>query len=487
MVMPHERSIEALGARVTGSLDDHRRSARLGSQRVTELQGTLHELLGERCLLDPATTEQFERDWTGSYQGSARAVVLPESAEEVARILQIARACGVDVVPQGGNTGLVGGAVPYNGAIVLRTTRLDEVRVDTDRGHLVAGAGVTVEAASRAAAAHDLMLPFDLGSRAQATLGGLIATNAGGLRAHRYGRAGQWLRGATLVLADGVVVDRLSPPAKESAGFELFPLLPGSEGTLAVLTHVRVQLVPRQARRLGLLLGGSDLDALIAQVAGLEQVHGPADCVEGWFGDGLAACLTRGLDRYPLTARHDCHLLAEWSGDDDGVERLLGGLEEALHPATDVAVADDDAALRRLWAARELHPLLASGDGRPVLKVDTAVPASDRLPGLRTAVRRAVLGADPTALVVLFGHVMDGNLHVNVATDHRDAVLAAVCETTLDLGGTVSAEHGIGRLKLPWVTRLRAPSELAVLQSLKRTLDPDGLLNPGVLLPVPTT
>lgn len=447
------------------------------------LNEALHELLGERCLLPAESRASYERDWTGRYVGRACAVVLPISADEVAQVLLLAAEHGVPVVPQGGNTGLVGGAVPQDGAVLLSTARLESVHVDARRRQVVAGAGATLAAVHRAAAAFGLLLPVDLGSREQATVGGVVATNAGGLRAHRYGRAGQWLRGAVVVTADGVVVDRLTPPEKESAGFEVYPLLCGSEGTLGVLTAVRMQLVDRPHHRTAVLLSGNELLDLTGCVSRLEQLHGPADAVEGWFADGLAACLAQGLERYPLDAAAACHLLAEWSGADDRTDRLLDDLDASAGEGVAVAVGLDDEDRRRLWAAREMHPLLVTGERRPVLKVDTAVASPERVPALREQVTAAALATDPAARVVLFGHVMEGNLHVNVATDDPEAVLAAVCEAALGLGGTVSAEHGIGRLKRPWVARMRSAEDLGVLQRLKSALDPGGVLNPGVLLP----
>ncbi len=282
--------------------------------------------------------------------------------------------------------------------------------------------------------------------------------------------------------ADGAVLDRLDPPGKESAGFELVRLLAGSEGTLGVLTAVRLQLVARPARRVAVLVSADHLAELTGPVAELERTHQPADAVEGWFAGGLRACLDRGLTRYPVDPAHDCHVLAQWSGDDDLVDRLLEDVASLLGDRS-LAVAVDEPDLRLLWAAREMHPLLVTARGRPVVKLDTAVHSADLLPELRAALQDAVRRVDPAAELFLFGHVMEGSLHVNVATERPEPLLAAVCGTALSLGGTVSAEHGIGRLKLPWMTQLRTPADLALMRSVKRALDPRALLNPGVLLP----
>lgn len=444
----------------------------------------LRRLLGERLLTDGVATQRYERDWTGGYVGSARAVALPRSTAEVAQVLQLTHAHRVPVVAQGGNTGLVGGAVPVDGAVLLSTVRLSDVEVDRTRGHVVAGAGATLEAVQQAAAAEGLVLPVDLGSRAQATLGGLVATNAGGLLAHRHGPIGRWVRGAVAVTASGQVLDRLDPPRKQSAGFELVPLLSGSEGTLAIITRLRLQLLSRTRRRVGVLMCADDLGALTERVSDLERAHGSADAVESWFAPGLVECLRRGLVRYPVDPARVCHLLAQWSGDDDDVDALLEDLlaTEVNADAT-LAVAVDEPDLRLLWAAREMHPLLVTGRGRPVVKVDTAVQVPDRVPELRAQVEAAVRAVDAAAELFLFGHVMEGSLHVNVATSHPGPVLAAVCEAVLALDGTVSAEHGIGRLKLPWMSRMRSPQDLDAMRAIKSALDPHDLLNPGVLLP----
>lgn len=447
------------------------------------LAGQLQELLGQRCLTEPAARTRYERDWSGRYVGRASAVVLPETTDEVAQVLQLARSQRVAIVPQGGNTGLVGGGVPVDGAVLLSTTRLRSVQVDSARRQVVAGAGATVAAVQQAAATAGLLLPVDLGSRAQATVGGLVATNAGGLLAHKHGPAGRWLRGAVVVTADGEVLDRLDPPRKESAGFDLVPLMAGSEGVLGVMTHLRLQLVHRASRRVALLMSGDQLDVLTARVLELEREHGLADSCEGWFAAGLVACRARGLSRYPVHASHECHVLAQWSGDEARVAALLEDLLTAgADDGRDVAVAVDEADLRLLWAARELHPMLVTGRGKPVVKIDTAVPEAERVAMLRSEVEAAVRAVDAEADVFLFGHVMEGNLHLNAATDRPAEVMAAACEAALALGGTVSAEHGIGRLKLPWMTRLRSPQDLALMRSVKSALDPGNLLNPGVLL-----
>jgi FAD/FMN-containing dehydrogenase len=378
----------------------------------------------------------------------------------------------VPVVPQGGNTGLVGGGVPRHGEVVLSLARLDRLGpVDTDAAQVTAGAGVSLQRVADAGPGLDLGVL--IASRDSATVGGAVATNAGGLRVLRYGPMRAQVRGVEAVLADGTVVSHLAGLVKDNTGYDYPGLLTGSEGTLAVVTAARLQLVPRPAGPVTALIG----------LAGPGEVHDLARAaVRGVPGLLSAEYLTStGLDVLAEHAglvpplRAPAFLLLEAAGP-GAAEDLAGVAGE--HP---VAVGTTAADRARLWACRERHPEAAGFLGVP-LKLDVSVPAAQwaRLASEVGAVIRAV---DPGATVIIYGHVADGNLHVNVVPvaeadgRHEDAVFGFVAS----LGGSISAEHGIGALKARWLPLVRSEAERALFTRIRSAFDPEGILNPHVL------
>jgi FAD/FMN-containing dehydrogenase len=333
---------------------------------------------------------------------------------------------------------------------------------------------------ARAAAAHPgLDLGIDLASRDSATVGGAVATNAGGLRVLRYGPMRAQLRGIEAVLSDGTVVSHLTGLVKDNTGYDYPSLLAGSEGTLAVITSARLQLVPRARGLVTALLGLESLaevHELALQAA--RQVTGLVSA-EFFARQGLDVLAEHtGLPR-PLHAQVPAYLLLEAAGPGaaEGLAELAGD-----RPAA-VATAPADRA--RLWAARERHPEAAGFLGTP-LKLDVSVPAGQWV-HLASGVEAVVRAVDPGAQVIIYGHVADGNLHVNVVPAaqadgrHEQAVLEHVAH----LGGSISAEHGVGALKAPWLPLARSPAERQLFARIKAAFDPAGILNPHVLLPQP--
>jgi FAD/FMN-containing dehydrogenase len=395
----------------------------------------------------------YETDWTGRWHGRARSVERPGSTDEVGALLRRCSAAGVPVTIAGGRTGLVGGAVPPEdgSALVLSTERLTRVEpVDGDEGSVVVGAGVTLAALQRLAREEDLEYAVDLAARDSATVGGMVATDAGGLHVPAYGTTRAQVLGLEAVLADGSVVSRLHGLAKEALGTDWAQLLVGSEGTLAVVTAARLRLRPRPRTLCVGIVG-------VAGVAEALAVLGVAR--------GLPGLRAVEYAEAPVVSR--THVLVE-----------VAGPVELLAPLDPVAAADDAAGRAALWAEREAATetvaRLAAERGDPVHKLDVALPLG-RLADFRRAVDAVVPGDD----LRVWGHLAEGNLHVNLWGDRDAAVLRLVAEH----GGVISSEHGVGRAKVDALPLSRTAAEIALLRRLKQALDPQGLLNPGVLLP----
>ena len=428
------------------------------SLRVSLETGLADALGAAHVLTDPGLTSSYTVDWTGRFVGSARAVVRPATTEQVAAVVALCAEYGAAVVPQGGNTGLVGGGTPRGaGQVVLSTRRLAAVEpVDTATREVTAGAGVTIGDLQRAASRSGLRYGVDLASRDSATLGGTVATNAGGLRVVRHGTTRAQVRGLEVVLADGRVASRLAPPPQDNAGLDLTDLLVGSEGTLAIVTAARVRLVTPDEGGYVVLIGCRDLD----------------EAIELLPASGLRAAelmLAAGVDlvrrvaglSQPLEREHPVYLLLET----DDLPDLPDDVDAAVDPA--------------LWAYRERHTeaIATLGVAR---KLDVSLP----LRTLGTFVEE-LAGAVAPHEVHVFGHLAMGNLHVNVLglDDADESVDERVLTLVAAHGGSIAAEHGIGVAKREWLSLTRSATEIDLMRAIKSSFDPRGLLNPGVMLP----
>jgi FAD/FMN-containing dehydrogenase len=451
------------------------------------LSDSLLERLGAavgagHVLTDPALTEAYERDVTRRYGARAGAVVRPATVEEVAAVLRLCHESRTPVVPQGGNTGLVGGGVPRGGELVLSSTRLGALgEVDAVAGQVTAGAGVTLEALQRHARASGLAFGVDHGARSGASIGGMIATDAGGAQVLRHGTMRAQVTGLEAVLADGRVVRRLAGLLKDTAGYNLPQLLIGSEGTLGVVTAARLRLVPAPARAVTALIAVPGTEAAVQLMCDLRARASSLQAVEVFYGEGMRlVCEHRDLAP-PFAEDHDVYVLAECAAQEDPLEDLAGAIEDAL--VLDVAVADDSARRAALWDYRDLQNEALGAAGVPH-KLDVTVPLAV-LAGFERRVRDVIEQAAPGARTILWGHLGDGNLHVNVLGpepgDYRcdEAVLRLVAE----VGGSISAEHGVGVAKRRWLGLTRSAAEIDTMRALKATLDPHGILNPGAVLP----
>ena len=439
----------------------------------------------EHVLTDPDVVAGWCVDWTGRFRGAAPAVVRPGSTEEVAAVVAWCRRQGVAVVPQGGNTGLVGGGVPLAGEVVLSLRRLAAV-TDGDplAGQVTVGAGVALADVHRAAAGLGWAYGVDMGSRDSATVGGSVATNAGGTRVLRHGDTRAQLLGVEAVLGDGSVVSHLGGLVKDNTGYHLGSLLCGSEGTLGVVTAARLRLVARTDERVTALLAFDGVAPAVAAASGLRRAVASLDAVELFLDEGLAlVCSVTGRPP-PFPSPHRAYLLVEAAAATSPLDEL-GAAVGSLDGVADAAVATDSVRAGELWHYREAHTEVIATLGAPH-KLDVTVPAGT-LAGFLHDVPAVVAAVEPAARTWLFGHVCDGNVHVNVTGVAPDdlGVDDAVLRHVARLGGSISAEHGIGTAKRAWLHLGRTAAEIAAFRAVKRALDPAGVLNPNVLLPPP--
>lgn len=440
------------------------------------------DIVGDaNVLVDADSVAPYVTDWTGRFVGTGSIVVRPGSVDEVVAVVELCRREGIAIVPQGGNTGMVGGGVPLHGEVVVSLRRLDQVgEVDVVSQQIVAGAGATVEAVQIAAAAAGLRYAVDFGARGTATVGGSIATNAGGLNLIRHGGTREQLVGVEAVLGTGEVVRRMSGLVKDNTGYHFPSLLCGSEGTLGIVTEARFRLVPATPHRVLAVVAFATVDAAVAAVAAWRIALRDLEAAELVLHEGVALVTdTYGLTS-PFRDTHPVYVLVEAAGADDPTDELAAAVS-GVDGVLDAAVATDAARRAALWRLREDHTLAINQVGVPH-KFDVTLPQS-RLAEFIGVVPAVVAGAAPGARTWLFGHVGDGNIHVNVTGAPPDAVDLdeAVFGLVVELGGSISAEHGIGTAKARYLALQRSPAELSAMRAIKSALDPAGILNPHVL------
>ena len=437
-------------------------------------------------LTDPDLRASYETDWTRRWHGDALAVVRPASTDEVIAVVLTCAAAGAAVIPQGGNTGLVGGSVPRAEAVgsqvVVSTLRLRDLEpVDELAGEVIVGAGVTLAALQAHTRASGFGFGVDLGARDSATIGGMIATNAGGIHVLRHGPMRAQLLGLEAVLADGSVVRRLPGMIKDNTGYHLPSLLAGSEGTLAIITRAHLHLVPIRPRRAVALLGFGEVADAVALAGDLRRSMPELAAAELFFDAGMELVLRHARAERPFASRHPVYLLLEADGDADPTDLLADAIGDAPG-VVDAVLAADEAGRGRLWTLRERHTEAIGAEG-VAHKLDVAVPVM-RLAEFVGRVTTEVDAARPGSATYLYGHVCEGNLHVGIIgpSPEDEGVDDAVLRLTIELGGSVSAEHGIGVAKVGWLEADRGRADVAAMRAIKQALDPGWTLNPGVLL-----
>lgn len=455
-------------------------------------------LLGPRGLTaDAELMEPWLTDWRGRYTGAARALASPADAQELAALVKLCARHGVPIVPQGGNSGMSGGATPdaTGAALIVSLRRMNAIRhLDSQARSVVCEAGVILQNLHEAAESHGLRFPLTLGGKGSATVGGLISTNAGGTQVLRHGSMRAQVLGIEAVLADGTIYSALTPLKKDNRGWDLKQLFIGSEGTLGLVTAATLRLVPAAPARMVVWAGMSSIQQARALLLHCETQAGQA--LEG-FEVLPQSCLDAVLAylpdaRAPLVGRHPWHALIELVGDDpqaDGEAMLASALEAGL--LEDAVIAASETQAGAFWNLRESISPAERAKG-PAMQHDIAVPV-ERMADFLEAAVPAMESRWPGTRAFGFGHLGDGNVHFHVqapagvdrtaweAGDGK-AISQAVDDLVTAWNGTISAEHGIGQLKVDELERLGDPVALALLRKVKGALDPDGLLNPGKLL-----
>ncbi|MEM9033966.1 MAG: FAD-binding oxidoreductase [Actinomycetota bacterium] len=451
----------------------------IDSQVLDELRA----VVGERhVLVDADLRASYETDWTGRFRGSTPCVVRPAGTDEVRRLVEVASRRGLALVPQGGNTGLVGGSVPLAGEVVMSLRRLDGIdEVDRLARQVTVGAGATLGAVQEAIRSTGLVVGVDLAARDSATIGGMVATNAGGIHVVRHGSMRAQVVGVEAVTGDGRVVSDLAGLEKDNTGYDLSGLFCGSEGTLGVITRVRIRLVDRPAERTLAMVACPSSAAAVSLAARARGVAG-INAIEAVWAPTLSLVAEHLGAEPPVEA--PVVVLVEVAGDDDPTDPLADALERSASFVDDALVATGPAGQLNLWRFRESATEAISAAGTPV-KLDVTLPAS-ALASFADEVADLVGSVAPDAQTYLFGHLGDGNVHVNVigsgerTEDVEDAVLGDVARRE----GSISAEHGIGTAKSRWLPLARSADELAIFSSLRGALDPAGICNPNVLRPL---
>ena len=442
----------------------------------------------EHMLTDADQRVGYETDWTGRYAGTCSAVVRPAGTDEVARVLKYCNDNGVVVVTQAGNTGLVGGGVPRfdpgRPTIVLSTRRLDAISdLDASSMQVTTGAGVTIADWQRAARSEGVDTPIDFAARDSATVGGAIATNAGGSRVVRFGTMRQQVVGVEAVLADGTVIGSLAGLPKETVGLHWPSVLSGSEGTLAVIAAARLRLVPRFGHVATMLTALDDIGAALELLATTRRHVGSLDSIEIMFPEAIDLVATHLGTAVPVDIPAGGVVLSiECADHVDPTADLYAALD-GVDGITGTAVATGGPRRRQLLAFRdrmtEAIAAAAAATGTPTYKLDVAVPLA-AIESLLDAARQAA--GRQGARLIPFGHLAEGNLHLNfLDTSAPDDIADAVLPIVAELGGTISAEHGVGIAKSRWLHLVRSPGDINAQRAIRQALDPRNIMNPGVL------
>ena len=462
-----------------------------------DFQDRLRGIVGvSRVLTQADDVAPFCTDWRGRYTGNARCVVLPGSTEEVAAVVGACADAGASVVPQGGNTGLCGGATPIGGEVVIVLTRLNRIRtVDPDNNSITVEAGCTLHAVQEAAREVDRLFPLSLAAEGSATIGGNLSTNAGGVQVLRYGNTRELCLGLEVVLADGRVWNGLRGLRKDNTGYDLKQLFIGAEGSLGLITAATLKLFPRPRARATAWVAVPDPAAAVALLGRLRDVAGDNVTAFEIVGRPALELVLKHIPgaRDPLAGKPEWQVLIELSG---ARADLAATLESALEAAAEAAVIADavvaasEAQAAALWALRENVSEAQKIEGVSI-KHDIAVPVS-RIAEFIARADAALRAAFPAVRIVCFGHIGDGNLHYNQSEADAEsnaefiartgAVNRVVHDLVHELGGSISAEHGLGQLKREEILRYKSDTEMELMRAVKQALDPRGRMNPGKLL-----
>ncbi|MCX7297370.1 MAG: FAD-binding oxidoreductase [Hyphomicrobiales bacterium] len=478
-------------------MNDHLRRA-----PAPDLLPRFVQIVGDKyAVTDAQTLAPHLIEGRGLYQGRSSLMLRPGSMQEVAAILKLANETKTAVVPQGGNTGLVGGQIPFDGELILSLTRLDRIReVDAASNTITCEAGVVLQKAQQAAEAADRLFPLSLGSEGSCTIGGNLSTNAGGTGALAYGIARELVVGVEVVLADGRIMHLLRKLKKDNTGYDLRHIFVGAEGTLGIITAAVLKLFP-QPRAVETAFIGLPSPAAAVKLLNLAQarisgtVTGFELMARGIIDFALKHGQNHGIgNRDPLAGQHAWYVLMEVSSQQDKGLRdevegfLADAIEQGLVEDATIAASLDQT--NAFWHMRHTLTEVQKPEGGSI-KHDVSVPVA-AVPDFIDEASAAVIALIPGARPVPFGHVGDGNIHFNVSQPigaDKDAFLArwtevnaTVDKIVLKYHGSISAEHGIGTLKRESLVKVKDPVALALMRDFKKLLDPNGILNPGKVL-----
>lgn len=454
----------------------------------------------ERVASSPEAKAPFLTDWRGRYTGDALAVVHPGSTEEVAAVLAVCAQQGVSVVPQGGNTGLCGGATPLPGSrsIVINVSRLNRVRaLDAANNTLIAEAGCTLVAIQEAAVGIDRLFPLSLAAEGSCEIGGNLSTNAGGVQVLRYGNMRDLVLGIEVVLPDGCIWNGLRGLRKDNTGYDLKHLFIGAEGTLGIITAAVLKLFPRPRARATAWVDVASPEAAVRLLNALQCRCGDRVTAFEIVGRDALELVLKHMPgaRAPIDTPSRWSVLIELSDtvEDAGLDALLEGelgaaFESGL--ARDAVLASSLAQSAALWALRENISEAQRIEGFSI-KHDVSVPVS-RIPEFLIRAEERLLARWPDARIIAFGHIGDGNLHYNLSkadtldnmtfVERTSEINRVVHDLVDEFGGSISAEHGLGQLKRDEITRYKSKIELDMMRVLKAAFDPNGIMNPGKLI-----
>ncbi len=458
----------------------------------------LRAIVGDAGLITAAADiDPYVRDWRGSYVGKTDVVVRPANTAEVAAVVKLCAETATPIVPQGGNTGLVGGGVPDTSgeAIVLSLKRMNKVRaIDLANNAITVDAGCILQTVQETAAAHGRMFPLSLAAEGTCTIGGNLSTNAGGVAVLRYGNTRDLVLGIEAVMPDGKIWNGLKALRKDNTGYDLRHLLMGAEGTLGVITAAVLKLYPAPQQTCTALVAVSDPAAAVALLATVQAALG--DRLTG-FELMSRWCIAHVIKYFPATPEpfsqpQEWQVLLELTDtmkDAALAEALAAALEAPMEKGEvlDAVIASSEAQSQALWSIREHIPEAEKRQGRSV-KHDISLPISNVAEFIQRCTAE-LLAAFPQGEVICFGHVGDGNLHYNLSFPGKIADAAQVAAgnrivySLLDeLQGSISAEHGLGQMKREEITHHKSAVELDVMRAIKRALDPHNIMNPGKVL-----
>jgi FAD/FMN-containing dehydrogenase len=437
---------------------------------------------------DPDLIAPHLEEWRRRSVGHTPFLAAPASVEDAAEIVRACAEFHVPITPQGGNTGLVGGQTPQ-GEVLLSLKRMNRVRsVDIAANVMTVEAGVVLTKVHEAAQAVGRRFPLNLGSQGSATVGGLISTNAGGVHVMRYGMMRDLVLGIEAVLPDGSIFHGLRALAKDNTGYDLKQLFIGAEGSLGIVTAATLRLFPQPAEHVVAMAAMDTPDAALALLQRLRDTTGALAAFELMNRGGVELALQLPGVRAPLAAPWVALLEFEGGAQANLRETVEQALADAIaaDEATDAAIAESEKAAAEFWALRELIPAGHRAVGRPQVSHDTSTPVS-AVPAFLREADAAVEELSPGARIVAFGHAGDGNIHYTaIAGDTgapfpADAISEAVHDVAVRLGGSISAEHGIGVFRREELVRFKDPVALATMRAVKRAIDPANIMNPRVL------